>query len=463
MAITFVGSHVGTHAATTAQTVNFTSLLNSSGGNTLPATGDIVFVAVENSSTVNRGAGALVPTGYTAAHTADYQNDSNDSNFQVSYKVMGATPDTTVDIPATNSGWGGVAYAIYVFQGVDTTTPQDVTTVVTGGINTGIANAAAITPVTAGAWIAVFGGAAVPVGAVFTNPAGMDTTTNYFRSATITSTSNDANIGGALYTGWTSGAYDPAEFGGSSSTNMGSWSAVTVALRPSSPDVTVALTGQSLTASGGSLAVTIAPALTGSALTASIGTVTVASSDVTVALTGLSLSAAQGSVAAANSKALTGQSLTAALGAITPANALGISGQASTLARGTIGPVTSRAITGQSGSIAQGSVTVSADVTVALTGQSLAAAAGSLTPATSKALTGQAITAAQGSTLAALSIGVSGLALAASQGSVVAFSNNITIALTGLSLSASQGLFSIPIAAAPYSRWANPFMQSFAA
>lgn len=440
MAITFVGSHVGTHKETTAQTVNFTSLLNSSGGNTLPATGDIVFVAVENSSTVDRGAGALVPTGYTAAHTADYRNDNNDSNFQVSYKVMGATPDTTVAIPATNSGWGGVAYAIYVFQGVDTTTPQDVTTVVTGGINTGIANAAAITPVTAGAWIAVFGGAAVAAGAVFTNPAGMDTTTNYFRSATITSTNNDANIGGALYTGWTSGAYDPAAFGGSTSNITGSWSAVTVALRPSSPDVTVALTGQSLTASGGSLAVTIAPALTG-----------------------LSLSAAQGSVAAANSKALTGQSLTAALGAITPANALGISGQASTLARGTIGPVTSRAITGQSGSIAQGSVSVSADVTVALTGQSLAAAAGSLTPATSKALTGQAITAAQGSTLAALSIGVSGLALAASQGSVVASSNNITIALTGLSLSASQGLFSIPIAAAPYSRWANPFMQSFAA
>lgn len=408
MAITFVGSHVGTHAATTAQTVNFTSLLNSSGGNTLPATGDIVFVAVENSSTVDRGAGALVPTGYTAAHTADYRNDNNDSNFQVSYKVMGATPDTTVDIPATNSTSSGVAYAIYVFQGVDTTTPQDVTTVVTGGINTGIANAAAITPVTAGAWIAVFGGAAVAAGwggALFTNPAGMDTTTNYFRSAAITSTSNDAVIGGALYTGWTSGAYDPAAFGGSSSSNTGSWSAVTVALRPSSPDVTVALTGQSLTASGGSLAVTIAPALTGSALTASIGTVTVASSDVTVALTGLSLSAAQGSVAAANS----------------------------------------------------------ADVTVALTGQSLAAAAGSLTPATSKALTGQAITAAQGSTLAALSIGVSGLALAASQGSVVASSNNITIALTGLSLSASQGLFSIPIAAAPYSRWANPFMQSFAA
>ena len=247
MAITFVGSHVGTHAATSAQTVNFSSLLNESGGNTMPATNDIVFVAVENASTVDRGAGTLVPSGYTAAHTADYRNDSNDSNFQVSYKVMGATPDTTVAIPASNATTAGVGYAIYCFRGVDTTTPQDVTTQVTGAINTGIANAPSITPVTAGAWIAAFGGAAVAAGAVFTNPAGMSTTTNHFRSATITSTTNDANIGGALYTAWTSGAYDPAAFGGSTSTNTGSWSAVTVALRPFvavDHAATGALTGQ---------------------------------------------------------------------------------------------------------------------------------------------------------------------------------------------------------------------------
>lgn len=265
MAITFVGSGVGTHAATSAQTYNFSSLLNDAGGTPTLAEGDIVYVAVENSSTVNRGAGALVPSGYTAAHTADYRNDSNDSNFQVSYKVMGATPDTSVSIPASNATTAGVAYVVYVFRGVDTTTPHDATPVVAGGTNTGIANASGITPVTAGAWVAAFGGAAVAAGAVFTNPTNMDTTTNYFRSTTITSTTNDANVGGSLFTGWTSGTFTPNAFGGSTSTNTGSWSAVTIALKPYIPPdySTTALSG-SFTYTGSSVDINVNKALTAS-------------------------------------------------------------------------------------------------------------------------------------------------------------------------------------------------------
>jgi len=221
--ISFVGSFVGTHAAITAQTVAFSNLRDSSNLQPTLAQNDIVFVAVENASTIDRGVGALVPSTYIASGAANYQNDTNDSNFQVSYKVMGATPDTTVAIPASNATTAGVAYAIYVFRGVNT--------VVAGNNNTGIANAPAITPTTAGAWIVAFAGAAVAAGAVFTNPANMSTVTNHFRSATITTTTNDANIGGAIYTAWTSGAFDPAVFGGSTSTNTGSWSAVTIALK----------------------------------------------------------------------------------------------------------------------------------------------------------------------------------------------------------------------------------------
>lgn len=232
MAISFVGSYVGTHAATSAQSVAFSLLRNEADATPTLVEGDIVLVAVENASTVNRTQAQLTPSGYTPAHTDRYENDSNDSNFLVSYKVMGATPDTTVSIPASNATTAGVAYAIYVFRGVNTATPLDVEAVPTGAINTGVANAGAITPTTPGAWIVVFGGAAVAAGAVFTNPAGMSTTTNHFRSATITTTTNDANIGGAIYTGWTSDPYDPAAFGGSTTTNTGSWSAVTIALRP---------------------------------------------------------------------------------------------------------------------------------------------------------------------------------------------------------------------------------------
>ena len=243
MAISFVGSYVATHAATTAQTVAFSNLRDSSNATPTLAQNDIVFVAVENASTIQRAAGALVPSTYTASGAADYQNDTNDSNFQVSYKVMGATPDTSVAIPASNATTAGVGYAIYVFRGVDTTNPFDATTVVTGNINTGVANAAAITPTTAGAWVVAFAGAAVAAGAVFTNPANMSATTNHFRSATITTTTNDANIGGAIYTAWTSGAFDPAAFGGSTSTNTGSWSAVTIALKNFVPAVNYTLDG----------------------------------------------------------------------------------------------------------------------------------------------------------------------------------------------------------------------------
>jgi hypothetical protein len=233
MAITFIGSYVGTHAATSAQTINFSLLRNESNVAPTLLQNDLVLVAVQNASTVDRTEAQLTPSGYTACHTDNYQNDSNDSNFLVSRKFMGATPDSTVAIPASNATTAGVAYAVYVFRGVDTTTPLDVAAVVTGAINTGVANAPAIVPSTQGAWIVVFGGAAVAAGAVFTNPAGMSTTTNHFRSATITTTTTDANIGGAIFTGWTSGSYDPAAFGGSTTTNTGSWSAVTIALRPS--------------------------------------------------------------------------------------------------------------------------------------------------------------------------------------------------------------------------------------
>jgi hypothetical protein len=232
MAITFVGSYVGTHAATSAQTVNFSNLRDESNAQPTLQQNDYVLVAVENASTVDRTQAQLTPSGYTALHTDNYQNDSNDSNFLVSAKFMGATPDTSVAIPASNATTAGVAYAIYVFRGVDTTTPMDVAPVVVGGINTGIANPGDIIPVTNQNWIVAFGGAAVAAGAVFTNPAGMSTTTNHFRSATITTTTNDANIGGAILVNWAALLYDPGAFGGSTSTNTGSWSAVTIALRP---------------------------------------------------------------------------------------------------------------------------------------------------------------------------------------------------------------------------------------
>ena len=232
MAITFVGSKTFTHAAVSAQSCSLTDLLDSSGASATLQEDDFVLINLNNASTVDRTQAQLLVSGYTAAHTDLYQNDSNDVNQQVQYKFMRTSVDTTVNIPASNATTAGVAVTVHAFRGVCKVNPLDVTSITAGGVNTGVANAGAITPVTAGSWILACGAAAVAAGAVFTNPSGMSTTTNHFRSATITSTTNDANIGTAIYTGWTSGQYDPAVFGGSTSTNTGSWSAVTLALRP---------------------------------------------------------------------------------------------------------------------------------------------------------------------------------------------------------------------------------------
>jgi hypothetical protein len=67
------------------------------------------------------------------------------------------------------------------------------------------------------------------VGAVYTNPGDLSSTTDHFQTFNGADT-NDATIGVGLKTNWVSGAFDPAAFGGG--TGSGSWAAVTMALRP---------------------------------------------------------------------------------------------------------------------------------------------------------------------------------------------------------------------------------------
>jgi hypothetical protein len=232
MAITFVGSKTFTHSAITAQSCSLTDLLDEAGASATLLQHDIVVINYVLGSTVNRLVSQMTINNYTAFAADLYQNDNNDANQLVSYKFMGATPDTTVLIPESNATSAGVAVVIHAFRGVNKITPSDATPTTAGNINTGVANAAAITPVTQGAWILACGGAGVAAGAVFTNPAGMSATTNHFRSVTITTTTTDANAGTALLTTWTSGSYDPPVFGGSTSTNTGAWVATTIALRP---------------------------------------------------------------------------------------------------------------------------------------------------------------------------------------------------------------------------------------
>lgn len=252
MPISFVGSFAGTHAATTAQTVAFSNLRNASGVAPTLQQWDLVVVCVNNASTTNRPDGSLTPSGYTGIFTPNlYANDTNDANLQVSYKFMGATPDTSVAIPGSNATTAGVSYTIHVFRDVDRINPLDVTSTNATGTNTGVPNAPGITPVSTGAWTLHTGASAMATGTApsTTPPTGMSTTTNHFRTAVLTTTTNDPGIATGIKTDWTSGTYDPAAFGGFTTTNTGSWAAASIALRPYVPITLAALSWSS----GGSI------------------------------------------------------------------------------------------------------------------------------------------------------------------------------------------------------------------
>ena len=122
-------------------------------------------------------------------------------------------------------------------------------------------------------------------------------------------------------------------------------------------DVTVALTGQSITAAQGSLSAAIVSSITGQAVSAALGTV---SPNVVVALSGQAVQAAQGTIVAGVATPLTGQAVQAALGSVRAAVEVALTGQAVTAALGDVGVAGDivRALTGQSVTAFLGSVSV---------------------------------------------------------------------------------------------------------
>jgi hypothetical protein len=77
-------------------------------------------------------------------------------SYELFYKIMGATPDTVVDIHADAVEVIGVS--LVAFRGVDTTTPlDDVTVPATATTANSFPDPPTITPNTAGAWVVAFG------------------------------------------------------------------------------------------------------------------------------------------------------------------------------------------------------------------------------------------------------------------------------------------------------------------
>lgn len=219
---------VGSGKSTTTGIYSFSSLVDEAGEAPTLLEGDIVFCVIALAGN-NYSQADLTPTGYTAAHTDLLSTDSTNCNFLVSYKVMGATPDTA--LPDTAFAYTRL---IYVLRNIDTTTPLDVAVTTATGQNTAVFDCPSITPTTTGALIMAAGAAAGGTLQEHTNPSGFSTETNHFRTIDFDS-AVDVSIATALQFGWTSGAVDPGTMGGAADA-ASSWCAATLALRPGTHD-----------------------------------------------------------------------------------------------------------------------------------------------------------------------------------------------------------------------------------
>lgn len=146
---------------------------------------------------------------------------------------------------------------------------------------------------------------------------------------------------------------------------------------PASPDVSVTLNGQSVTASAGTLVPVLVVSPSGQSLTVAQGSVNVGA-DAQVTLSGEAATAATGTLVTARTVSLSGQALTVSQGSVSAGADVQVtlSGVIATTAMGTLTASRTVAVTGLAATVSQGSV--SKAVSIALSGQQVSAYAGTL-------------------------------------------------------------------------------------
>jgi hypothetical protein len=226
---TFVGSQSFGRAGSTSST-NVGFALSDGTGETVPQAGDLVLLTIAHGAETTTLMTA--PSGYTQLARFAI-SDSNDTVMYVGYKIMGVTPDTTFPVVSSLSTANAQTAIVFVFRGVDATTPIDVTTTTATGTNGRQANPPAITPVTTNSTVVAIGAGAHTATSV------NYTTADLTKFKTLFSTDTYDIVHGVGYFEWTSGTYDPVAFSTSSSSTSDSWCAATVALRPALADVPV--------------------------------------------------------------------------------------------------------------------------------------------------------------------------------------------------------------------------------
>lgn len=332
-AILFKGSKSYSRAGSTSTaTSSLTDLTNPLTGATgiAAAVGDTVVVIPAIGSTADRD--MIISTGYTEQADHYSNGTSFDANIGLFTKTL-ASADTTVTFGSSGSTADAQGGIIMLFQGVDATAPMDVAVVLGNGTGTGKPDPAAITPVTTGA-VGIFGGAQAAGTAVALTSSDLTA----FRQV-IQADTNDIAVG-AGFIEWTSGAINPAAFGGGSSNAANSWATISAALRPAwtaggstgTASGTFPLTGAA--AGTGAIAGTAGGTLplTGSA-SGTVGSAITGSAAGTLSLSGSSSATAKITGSAAGSLPLTGSATGTARVAGNASGSLPLSGSASATVR----------------------------------------------------------------------------------------------------------------------------------
>lgn len=236
MALSYVGGTSGSGSSAN-YSISLTSLTG--GSNSSPSAGDIVIVSTGFASTTDGNPGVNT-SGYT--ELADlYQNDLRDANFSLNYKIMGSTPDTSVEILGSGDSIRGATTVIHVWRGVDQITPMDVTPTTATSPNSSNVDSPSITPITSGAVVITTGiGTTLSVDNAVTAPTGY---TNVVQISTDPGTATTSVIASKA---WTSGAEDPGAWTDWDTSSSESWAGATLALRPA-PSSTDIFQGKSST------------------------------------------------------------------------------------------------------------------------------------------------------------------------------------------------------------------------
>jgi hypothetical protein len=212
-------------------TISLTDLTGSPDPTLLP--GDIVIVSYVIGSTTGAGGPNVTSNTYTVISTLE-SVDGSSTQLYSSYKIMGATPDTSVTVtPTTSTGRGGVV-AIQAYRYVDEVFPIQQPDNTATFINTVRPTPPTITPWANDSVAVIVGAGAHTRGNVSYTSTGL--------TSFITSGSTDATTDSSIGMGFRviqSGSYSPNQFGFPQS-DSGAFSSValSVALKPK-PDTVV--------------------------------------------------------------------------------------------------------------------------------------------------------------------------------------------------------------------------------